>query len=555
MKKTLAWVMALALLFTLSGMAEPAREKVGNVYVDGNYPICDETIELSVAVGINATDFYGETHEKKAWVVDMEKELNVKINWITLLDGVNERKAVMLASGDMPDVFGGGWLNDSDIINNSQLFVQLDELLPKYGKRIVENLETVTGGDWVNCMTYPDGHIYSIMGGNYKAAKVTLSTPFWRQSWLDEVGMEVPTTTDEVYDVLKAFKDAKLGGEKTIPMEFCEANWASSLSYFFGVYGITCGNGSINGQYYTLRDGEVIGWANSQNLRDCLDYLSMLVKDGLLNPEGLTETSEQFMSNLSSGICGSGILFGTEITDEALAMDYVFTPGKITAPGYEDEFLLSTNEGASYVRNCWTITTACEEPIAALLVWDYLSQSQDFAYSVRYGSSGLIWENIDGRYTEVNRYVDESFTVDNLKAFYSQEEYPWIYEDSSDVVAIVSSQIFQHPPLLTSMLFQLEPVNVTTNRRLYTLYYYNGTGMCQEEAMSTAIITSEQKEALDLATDGLKNYISTFIAKGILDGVTDEAWDAYVSELDDYGYDYYIDWYQNYKDGTLDEFI
>lgn len=556
MKRTLALILALLLMLPFAGLAETARPKVGNVYVDGLYPICDEPIELTIAVSTNPVDPYAENHEKKATIVEMEKALNVKINWITIpSDAIAERKAVMLASGDMPDVFGGGWLTDQDIMQNSQLFVQLDELLPQYGKNIIANLEDVTGGDWVNCMTYPDGHIYSIMGGNYKSAVVPRATPWWRQSWLDAVGMTTPTTTEELYNVLKAFKDAKLGGENTIPMDFCAADWASSLSYLFSIYGITAGYADISNHYYTIKDGEVIGWANTQALRDCLEFLNLLVKDGLLNPEGFTQTSEQFNSNLSSGNVGSMISFGTEIADETLAMDYVYQPTAITAPGYEGQFLLATNDSTAYNRNSWTITTACEEPIAALLVWDYLSQNLDFAYSVRYGAPGLIYDKIGDDYVEVNTYVVENFSVEDMKNYYSAEKYPWIYEDLNDATNIVNSQVFQNPPLLRSTLSQPEPKNVTTNRRLFVLYHYNNNEWMQKENMGTAIITPDQQDALDLECDGLVSYIDSFIANSILDGLTDESWEAFQNGLNDYGYDYYIEWHQNYKDGTLNDFI
>ena len=557
MKKAMAVLLAVLLVLgSMSCLADGERAKVGNVYVDGEYPICDETIELSVATSINGTDIYGLTHEKKAWVIEMQDALNVKINWITLAEGVNERKAVMLASGDMPDVFGGGWLTDVDIVQNTQLFVPLEDMLPEYGPNIIANLEAVTDGAWRRCMTYPDGRIYSIMGGNWKSIPLPSAVPFWRQSWLDAVGKSIPTTTQELYDVLAAFRDAKLGGDTTIPMEYCEAHWASTLSYLFGVYGITAGSGKIKDHYYTMRDGKVIGWADSQNLYDALTFIHTLVADGLLNPEGLTETPEQYQSNLSSGICGSAIMYGTEIVDEDLAMDYVLQSEKILAPGYEDQFLLSSNaEGASYSRNNWTITTACAEPIAALRVWDYMSQSQDFAYYIRYGKDGLICEKIDGRYTEVNHYLDEGFTVESLKAFYSAEDYPWIYEDTEDITAMVYSQIFQNPPLLQRTLWQLEPVNVTTNRRLFTMYYYGGSDWVQQEKMASDIITAEERDALEFECDGLAGYIDSFIANAILDGFTDEQWEDYVNGISGYGYDYYIDWYQNYLDGTLAGFV
>ena len=145
--------------------------------------------------------------------------------------------------------------------------------------------------------------------------------------------------------------------------------------------------------------------------------------------------------------------------------------------------------------------------------------------------------------------------MDSLKEFYPADQYPWIYEDSDDITAMVYSQIFQHPPLLQSALSQPEPQNVTTNRRLYVLYHYDNADFMQKENMATSIITTDQQDALDLECDGLNSYIDSFIANSILDGVTDESWESFQNGLNSYGYDYYLEWYQNYMDGTLDEFI
>lgn len=47
--------------------------------------------------------------------------------------------------------------------------------------------------------------------------------PMIRQDWLDELGLEVPQTTEELYTALKAFKDNELGDGLTIP--FLAKSW------------------------------------------------------------------------------------------------------------------------------------------------------------------------------------------------------------------------------------------------------------------------------------------------------------------------------------------
>ena len=40
-----------------------------------------------------------------------------------------------------------------------------------------------------------------------EAIQAVANIPFINKKWLDELGLEVPTTTDELVEVLKAFRD------------------------------------------------------------------------------------------------------------------------------------------------------------------------------------------------------------------------------------------------------------------------------------------------------------------------------------------------------------
>lgn len=49
----------------------------------------------------------------------------------------------------------------------------------------------------------------------------------------------------------------------------------------------------------------------------------------------------------------------------------------------------------------------------------------------------------------------------------------------------------------------------------------------------------------------LDTFIGNFRANSIVDGVTDESWEAYKSQLESLQYADWIQWYQDYYDGTL----
>ena len=60
-----------------------------------------------------------------------------------------------------------------------------------------------------------------------------------------------------------------------------------------------------------------------------------------------------------------------------------------------------------------------------------------------------------------------------------------------------------------------------------------------------------KNEEFMFMTEGLEDAINAFIASSIMDGVTDDSWNAFMASLDTLGYDYYIQFYQDYFDGNF----
>ena len=167
-------------------------------------PIVKEPVELTFLYvkGANTMDF-----KDNAMFQQMEKDTNVKINWQYAGDADwGEQKSLLLASGDLPDVFfGDNALKDNDIATNLDMFIPLEEYVEKYCPNIKAAWEAEP--TMRQMVTNPDGHIYTLPGKKPLRPK-GCDTPFINKAWLDRLGLEIPTTVDEWYEVLKAFKDS-----------------------------------------------------------------------------------------------------------------------------------------------------------------------------------------------------------------------------------------------------------------------------------------------------------------------------------------------------------
>ena len=61
-------------------------------------------------------------------------------------------------------------------------------------------------------ITTPDGNIYSLPNVD-GSLHVQYNMKLWiNTTWLENLGLEMPTTTEEFYDVLKAFKEQDANG-------------------------------------------------------------------------------------------------------------------------------------------------------------------------------------------------------------------------------------------------------------------------------------------------------------------------------------------------------
>lgn len=120
-------------------------------------------------------------------------------------------------------------------------------------------------------------------------------TMFVRKDWLDDLGLEVPTTTDEFMDMLGAFKTYDNGtGTKTIPMTLTGSN--VSIGGLMGAFGIP--------NEWNEVDGQLVNRVADSRIKDYLSFLKSLYEEGLLDAEFPANKSENQKEKFSNGYSG-----------------------------------------------------------------------------------------------------------------------------------------------------------------------------------------------------------------------------------------------------------
>jgi len=270
------------LLSLLSGCSgESSEDEVidltGSFHEEG-MPIVDEPITIDVLT--TRWGSMGDSFTSNQFLVDLENQSNVKIEWqVQSLNDWGEQKSILLAGGELPSVFiGSQSLSDSDILNNLTYFIPLEDLIDQYMpnyKKILDECPELR-----NMTTFPDGHIYSL-GRKLPARPMTSNQPTINKAWLDRLGLEVPTTLDELENVLRAFKeqDANGNGDPTDEIPICGIS-----NYLLLPFGFDAIESDM-----ILRDGEVYYACTSEAYKEGIKWLQKMYAEGLIDPESFTQ--------------------------------------------------------------------------------------------------------------------------------------------------------------------------------------------------------------------------------------------------------------------------
>ncbi len=206
---------------------------------------------------------------------ELEKKTNtdLDITWVAGPDYL-DRLNVVLSSGDLPDL-----IKIDDVVNpvfqklvkqgafwDLTPYLKDKKNLKQYPEVIWKNT-TIDGKNFVVPVARPlDGFV----------------TPSIRKDWLDKLGLEIPKTTDELYEVMKAFKEKKPGGQDTTYGYTMRADyWLESV--FTGARG-----------KWKEENGKLVDVTLGSDIRDALLYKNKLYNEGLIPPDYAVMQESQF---------------------------------------------------------------------------------------------------------------------------------------------------------------------------------------------------------------------------------------------------------------------
>ena len=239
---------------------------------------------LGSNVSASVTNF-GET----ALAKKLEEETGVKVKYIHPAQGQeNESFGIMVASDEMADIVVTNWstaLGGPGVTINDKVIISLNDYLDEYApnyKKIIESDAEIEKG-----VKNDDGQVFCF--GTLNDGKTMTAGPMIRKDWLDDLGLEVPKTIDELENALRAFKEKK-GADA--PM----SGTSGLTSYILMTLGTREG--------FYVDNGKVKYAPAEPHYKKVVERLAKWYKEGLLDQNYLSNDNTMLDANMLNGNTG-----------------------------------------------------------------------------------------------------------------------------------------------------------------------------------------------------------------------------------------------------------
>ncbi len=380
MKRFLGYLLALTLLMTLFAGTSALAEDTQVVKDLGG-------ITLKVWKPLWWTSVVTSDSENECWQV-LEKKFNVHFEFIQPSVGSEQEQFnLLMAGGELPDIIFTGW-SGTDLYTGG-LDKYVDEgVLVDLNEHVQE-----WAPDYYNCIqTYvkPEEQREFYTDSGYMTQFYAIS-PYeeysyngllFRKDWMDELGLSLPQTMDDVENILTQFKDVK-GAE--YPLFFPTSGVDTLSGFFVSAYG-------IGPAFYKDSDTVLYGPAQPA-FKEYLEKMADWYQKGLIDVDFVSRDTESKMRMLTTGQTGA-VIDSPDNVYTYMASITEMTGGTypVLNAGDTVEFRLKTYQCRP--PYCAAITTDCKNLEAAMTVLNY-GYTEEGWMLYNYGIEGLTY-NMEG---------------------------------------------------------------------------------------------------------------------------------------------------------------
>ncbi len=458
-----------------------------------------EELDLTIFLhrgGLGAFDYDKMTMFQEAF-----RETNIKLSGTASASNTDAQQEfnIMLTNSPLPDIIQGTKTNLNSAAIEGAL-IPLEDLVKEYAPNIQavfdEHPEYVAGS------VASDGHLYYIPSLFEGKPSVGF---YIRQDWLDKLGLEVPTTLDEYYNVLKAFREQDPNGN----------GLKDEVPYFYrdsGVDGLIQLWDAYN-TWHVNDEGQVVHGKTEEEYKNAMKALAQWYQEGLIDQEIYSRGSQAREQLLGENLGGSTHDWFSSTGSFNRFADTIegFNWVAIAPPADVNGVVKEIFARQELVASGWGISSDNQYPVETIKYFDWWF-SENGRRTYAYGIEGVDYVMVDGK----PQYTEETLNKEGGVPMYMRDmgqlEFgaPMSIQAEIDAMTPQAQQGFElyndHPEWYTE---QFPALSYTTEEE--RIIQDQGTAV-------DTLITETQQEWLMGTKD------------------VDATWDQYLADLDSMGY-------------------
>lgn len=440
-------------------------------------------------------------------------EANIEFDYQSVMGGdFTEKRNLILSSGDYPDAFlkSNIYMQDLNKYGKQGIFIPLENLIKQYAPNLTKRLDEIDGWKY---LTSGDGHVYSLPEiGRKDGAMIT----YWiNKNWMDNLGLKEPHSLDELYEVLKAFKDKDANGNgdsnDEIPITATATMKPDLLLPYFDI----CYDQETKA---AVIDDKLTYIPTADVFKQYIEFVTKLYQEEIMDKNAFTQKQEQQTAIGQSGdVLGSFFDFGaflsvgrekdreyialTPFTDGTYPISSGITPGGLV------------------------LTNKCKNP-EVLISWFDQFYTEEGGIHALLGIEGKTWrKRDDGDWEWIigNGYGDDVAEVRASSTLQGNGTHPSIWPDFW----------FDH------MSSETDPNEVYLNSER--------SKFSKKGAIPLPVMQYNDEDAMTIATlkTDIDSYIDQYVAQ-VATGALDlgKSWKEYTTTLNNMGAGQLIDIYE-----------
>ena len=528
-----------------------SRQVVNNCYTTG-YPIAKDPVTFKIMIRDHAN---GLAKYNDSPLVDYIKaKMNITLDFeaVPPTDMVVQKMTTSYASNNMPDMFWGMAPASSvhtPFIKQGKV-TEIGQYIDEYAPNVKKMLEDVPAAKYLT--TFDDGKTYMFPmvndpdesdPGNYSFKL------FINKTWLNNVGKSMPTTTDELRDVLIAFRDqdANKNGDKNdeIPMTFggCGVPYGDIPPSLFGPFGVST---YLNWMNIDQQTNKIEYTPITDEYKNGLKYFADLYKEKLLDNNFRGKQFKDVKQLTSAKIPTVGVFaatsWGEGVSAENYLAHYTVMPPLKGPAGSDSTWSYVDTE--KIWAEWFVVTKNCKYPEIAVRLADYFYSTEGTAVAL-YGPPG---DDYAWNYDEDGNFVPNYSKTPAGKSYF---EWTYMMTPGYPIPHYNSKEYYQFIDYTSS--------NPTAEEKADAQYESATAAMFKnvkpDIVMPKLSLTAEESTSIsDLG--GYASYVAEMRYKFISGENIDSLWSSYVAnvkklgvdkmlEVNNQAYNRYRDWMKN----------